>query len=91
MGQVSTLPPLTMTKAELAAYVGICEASVDQWRAMGHLPDPLPGTRRYLRRAVDAALDKAAGIDSDTTPPDADTPYARRQARIHAKENQGHS
>lgn len=82
---------LTMTKAELAAYVGVGMATVDQWRAKGILPGPLPGTNRWLKRAVDAGLDKAAGIASNMTKIDTSTPYGRRQARKQqsAQENHG--
>jgi transcriptional regulator with XRE-family HTH domain len=51
-----------MTGAEAAAYLGLTPASFSKWVADGRAPKPLPGTRRWDRKAIDLALDKLSGI-----------------------------
>lgn len=52
-----------LTKEEAAEYCG-CQtlAAFDQWRAKGIVPDAIPGTNRWDRKAIDLALDAASGI-----------------------------
>ena len=52
-----------LTKQEAADYCG-CRtlATFDQWRAKGIVPPPIPGTTRWDRKALDAALDRASGL-----------------------------
>jgi predicted DNA-binding transcriptional regulator AlpA len=59
-----TLQPRLMTGAESAAYLGLTPASFTKWVADGRAPKPLPGTRRWDRKAIDLALDKVSGIPS---------------------------
>lgn len=54
--------PRLMTGAEAAAYLGITSATFTKWVADGRAPKPLPGTRRWDRKAIDLALDKVSGI-----------------------------
>jgi excisionase family DNA binding protein len=54
--------PRLMTGAEAAAYLGITSATFAKWVANGRAPKPLPGTRRWDRKAIDLALDKVSGI-----------------------------
>jgi predicted DNA-binding transcriptional regulator AlpA len=54
--------PRLMTGAEAAAYLGLTQASFTKWVADGRAPKPLPGTRRWDRKAIDLALDKLSGI-----------------------------
>jgi hypothetical protein len=54
--------PRLMTGAEAAAYLGLTPASFSKWVAAGRAPKPLPGTRRWDRKAIDMALDKISGI-----------------------------
>jgi len=54
--------PRLMSGAEAAAYLGLTPASFAKWVADGRAPKPLPGTRRWDRKAIDLALDKASGI-----------------------------
>jgi hypothetical protein len=51
-----------MTGADAAAYCGVTPATFSKWVADGRAPKPLPGTRRWDRKAIDLALDKASGI-----------------------------
>lgn len=52
-----------MSKQEAADYCG-CEslAAFDSWRRKGIIPDAIPGTNRWDRKAIDAALDRASGL-----------------------------
>jgi predicted DNA-binding transcriptional regulator AlpA len=56
--------PRLMTGPDVAAYLGIASATFAKWVAQGTLPSPLPGTRRWDRKAIDLALDKISGIPS---------------------------
>jgi hypothetical protein len=56
------IEPRLMMGAEAAAYLGLTPASFTKWVADGRAPKPLPGTRRWDRKAIDLALDKLSGI-----------------------------
>jgi hypothetical protein len=59
-----------MTGAQAAEYCELAPATFSKWVAEGKLPPPLPGTRRWDRRAIDAALDKLSGIAPPLVPGD---------------------
>ena len=54
-----------LTKREAADYVG-CKSlsSFNNWRDRGIVPGPIPGTRRWDSRALDAALDRLSGLSA---------------------------
>ena len=54
-----------MTREEAAVYCG-CEsmAAFSDWVRRGIVPGPLPGTHRWDRKAIDAALDRASGLET---------------------------
>lgn len=54
-----------MTTAEAAAYCSLSPSGFRSRVARGLLPKPLPGTHRWDRKAIDAALDKHSGLESD--------------------------
>ena len=54
--------PRLMSGAEAAAYLGLTPATFAKWVADDRAPKPLSGTRRWDRKAIDLALDKASGI-----------------------------
>jgi predicted DNA-binding transcriptional regulator AlpA len=56
--------PRLLSGADAAAYCGVAPATFSKWVAEGTVPKPLPGTRRWDRKAIDLALDKASGIPS---------------------------
>jgi hypothetical protein len=60
--------PRLLSGADAAAYCGITPATFSKWVAAGNMPKPLPGTRRWDRKAIDLALDKLSGIEA--SPPD---------------------
>ncbi|MBP1879145.1 helix-turn-helix transcriptional regulator [Agrobacterium rubi] len=55
-------------RKEAAAYLGIGESTFSLWVSTHKMPPPVPGTRRWDRKAIDAKLDAISGIDlaSDT-------------------------
>ena len=63
-------PPRLMSGADVATYCGITLATLAAWISTGRLPGPLPGTRRWDRKALDLALDKASGIKAPSLAPD---------------------
>jgi hypothetical protein len=54
-----------MTREEAAAYCG-CEslAAFSDWVRRGIIPGPIHGTKRWDRKAIDAALDRASGLET---------------------------
>jgi hypothetical protein len=70
--------PRLMSGIDAAAYLGLTPATFAQWVADGRAPKALPGTRRWDRRAIDLALDKASGIAPSIVP--ADDPFAAWEA-----------
>lgn len=67
-----------LTKDEAAQYCG-CQslAAFDRWRRKGIVPDAIPGTNRWDRKALDRALDRASGIVTELTEL---SPYQRWKA-----------
>ncbi len=55
--------PRIFTRPEAAAYCGLKPAGFSSWVREGILPGPIPGRKRWDRRAIDAALDKLSGLD----------------------------
>lgn len=58
--------PRLLSGKAAAAYCSMTAATFSQWVAAGRLPRPLPGTRRWDRKAIDLALDKLSGIEPTT-------------------------
>jgi excisionase family DNA binding protein len=71
--------PRLMTRAEAAAYYGLSASTFSGWVAAGRLPGPLPGTRRWDRKAIDASLDKLSGIVAASTPVESPLAKWKRQ------------
>ncbi|MEY9184881.1 helix-turn-helix transcriptional regulator [Bradyrhizobium sp. USDA 313] len=59
--------PRLMSGTDVANYCGITLATLSKWITEGRLPPPLPGTRRWDRKALDLALDKMSGIEAPVT------------------------
>lgn len=56
--------PRLMTGREAAAYCRVTATTWAKWVALRIVPAPIPGTRRWDRRALDLALDKLSGIEA---------------------------
>ena len=54
--------PRLISGADAATYCGISCATFSKWVATGIMPKPVALTRRWDRKAIDLALDKASGI-----------------------------
>jgi len=68
-----------LTKQEAADYCGCNTLSAfDRWIQKGLIPRALPGTSRWDRKALDAALDRASGLVTESAPEL--TPYQRWKA-----------
>ncbi|SFI39704.1 hypothetical protein [Bradyrhizobium sp. Gha] len=78
-----------LTKNEAAAYCG-CNtlAAFDRWRAEGIVPDAIPGTNRWDRKAIDRALDRASGLVTDSAAEL--SPYQRWKAENAPQTEAGH-
>jgi hypothetical protein len=75
-----------LTREEAAAYCG-CEslAAFSDWVRRGIIPGPIRGTKRWDRKAIDASLDRASGLDaaSALSPLDAWRMQRARSAQRH--------
>lgn len=54
----------TLKRLEAMAYLGVGSSTFYRWQRRGLIPGPLPGTERYDRAAIDAALNKASGLNA---------------------------
>jgi predicted DNA-binding transcriptional regulator AlpA len=55
--------PRCLSRKEAAAYCGCASlAAFDDWVRRGLLPKPIRTTKRWDRKAIDLALDKASGL-----------------------------
>jgi hypothetical protein len=59
------ITPRGMSKKQAAAYAG-CEtlSAFSNWIRRGITPGPIPGTHKWDRKAIDAALDRLSGLES---------------------------
>jgi hypothetical protein len=70
------IEPRVLSKKQAAAYAG-CEtlSAFNDWIRRGIVPGPIPGTHKWDRKAIDAALDRLSGlqpkIESELSPYDA--------------------
>lgn len=74
----AALEPRGLSKEDAAAYAG-CEtmSAFNDWIRRGIVPGPIPGTTRWDRKAIDAALDRASGL---IAPSEQISPYKRWKA-----------
>jgi len=69
---MSELPRLIGRK-EAAEYLGIAESTFSMWVASHKMPPPIPGTRKWDRKAIDARIDEISGLGSN----DDEDPYEK--------------
>lgn len=74
--------PRGLSGASAAAYAG-CKtlAAFRAWVRRGIMPGPIPGTRRYDRRAIDLALDRLSLITSQSSEQSAYGQWKHQNAR----------
>lgn len=63
----ASLTPRLMTRAQAAAYCAFTPSRFSQLVKAGTMPPAVPGTTRWDRLAIDASLDKIAGLKSPET------------------------
>jgi hypothetical protein len=69
------IEPRVLSKEQAAAYAG-CEtlSAFNDWLRRGIVPGPIPGTHKWDRKAIDAALDQLSvlqpKIESELSPYD---------------------
>src|SRR5258708_2996806 len=55
--------PRGLSKSDAAEYCGCATLEAfDDWVRKGIIPGAIPGTHRWDRKAIDAALDRASGL-----------------------------
>lgn len=83
-----------MSGREAASYCNVTLATWVKWVALSIVPPPLPGTRRWDRKALDLALDKLSGIEAPRHQDDGDAALERWMREDAAKQastsNSGH-
>ncbi|MEY9181935.1 hypothetical protein GA0061099_102021 [Bradyrhizobium yuanmingense] len=56
------IAPRGLTKASAAAYCGCSKDAFNTWVKKGLVPEAIPGTQRWDRKAIDWYLDRASGL-----------------------------
>jgi predicted DNA-binding transcriptional regulator AlpA len=54
--------PRLIGRKEAAAYLGIAESTFSMWVAQEKMPQPVLGTRKWDKKAIDAHLDEISGL-----------------------------
>ncbi len=85
LGNVGLAPRL-LTREQAAAYCGVSVQTFTSWVRGGIVPGPLPGTRRWDKRAIDATLDLVSRIGPNLEPNALDEWKAVHHAR-HLERN----
>ena len=57
-----------LTHQQVRVYVGLSDSGLADWIDRELIPGPIKGTKRWDRKAIDLALDKASGIAATSEP-----------------------
>lgn len=68
------IAPRLLSKAQAAAYCSLSQARFDRWRRDGMMPNPLPGTARWDRVDIDAAIEDLKKLGKLAAPAKAPPP-----------------
>lgn len=83
-----SIEPRGLSKADAAAYAGCDSLSTfNDWIRRGIMPGSIPGTHKWDRKAIDAALDQLSGLQPTIAP----SPFDQWKAQEDARQAQGHS
>jgi hypothetical protein len=64
-----TIEPRGLSKEDAAAYAGCDSLSTfNNWIRRGIMPGPIPGTHKWDKKAIDAALDALSGLKTTIAP-----------------------
>jgi hypothetical protein len=55
-----------MSREAAAAYCDLSVEAFSEWIELGRLPGPFPNTHRWDRKAIDLAMDKLSGIETQS-------------------------
>jgi hypothetical protein len=75
-----------MSGPDAAAYLGLTPAAFHKWVTEGRIPKPLPGTRRWDRKAIDLALDRISGIESPAAAQEPEDEFEKWKRNDEARE-----
>lgn len=78
---IATVPPRGLSRVDAAAYCGLSRDGFDEWVKRGIVPGPISRTQRWDRKAIDLALDRASGLESDQKENDPFAVWKARRAR----------
>ena len=73
--------PRLIGRKEAAAYCGVSPTSFSAWVAAGKMPEAIPGTRKWDRKAIDARLDEISGLVEPVAQRSHDGEFERWQAK----------
>jgi predicted DNA-binding transcriptional regulator AlpA len=65
--------PRLIGRREAAEYLGIAESTFSVWVATLKMPQPIAGTRRWDKKAIDARLDELSSLSAN----DNEDPYEK--------------
>jgi ABC-type Fe3+ transport system substrate-binding protein len=65
--------PRLIGRKQAAAYLDIAESTFSMWVASHKMPPPIPGTRKWDRKAIDTKLDDISGLTAN----DREDPYEK--------------
>ncbi|TWB19550.1 hypothetical protein FBZ99_101323 [Rhizobium sp. ERR 1071] len=71
--------PRLIGRRDAAAYCGIAESTFSLWVATHKMPQCIPGTRKWDRRAIDAKLDEISGLGVNNISVETDLQKWRRE------------
>jgi len=74
--------PRMITKVEAAQYCGLTPSGFSSWVKRGVLPNSVPGTNRWDRKAIDAKIDRLSGLQPQMND---DTNFDEMEAAIDAR------
>ena len=68
--KLTPITPRCLNRESAAEYCGCSPSAFDDWVRRGIVPGPLRGTKQWDRKAIDVALDKMSGLETETTSTD---------------------
>jgi len=74
--------PRMISKVEAAQYCGLTPSGFSSWVKRGVLPNSVPGTNRWDRKAIDARIDRLSGLQEQNND---DTNFEEMEAAIDAR------
>jgi predicted DNA-binding transcriptional regulator AlpA len=73
--------PRLISRQEAAAYCGINKTTFSTWVTTHKMPPPIPGTRKWDKKAIDAKLDEISGLGANNIEDEYEKMKRERDAR----------